>query len=278
MADLAPLPDERSLLQRLWALVVRGILLILFGVALWFPGLVWYTASMPDVVEDPLTPTDVIVVLTGGSERLKVGLSLLKDGRAPLLFVSGVNPETTLDALLQEEAPLPAGLRNRILLGHVAGDTVGNAIETAVWLRAHHMDSLRLVTASYHMPRSLLEFQAALPRARIIAHPVFPASVKQDSWWTYPGTAGLFISEYNKYLVARLRLMLPDGPQEALNNSHPPAPSQGTSLPPLARITPPEAGPVDQPLASAPVIPLEAHPVPPLPTTGLPAPEKGSTE
>jgi uncharacterized SAM-binding protein YcdF (DUF218 family) len=170
---------------------------------------------MPDQVEDPDSPTDAIVVLTGGSERLRVGLDLLRQGKAPLLFVSGVHPDTTLDALLADE-PLPEALKERVILGYVAVDTVGNAVETAVWMRERHLSSLRLVTAAYHMPRSLLEFRAALPWTRVVAHPVFPPNVKQQKWWSYPGTAELFANEYTKYLVARLRLLLPDRPAHGL--------------------------------------------------------------
>ena len=69
-------------------------------------------------------------------------------------------------------------------------------------MRDNGFRSLRLVTANYHMPRSLLQFRHALPDATIIAHPVFPDHVKQDSWWQWPGTARLIIGEYNKFLVA----------------------------------------------------------------------------
>lgn len=186
--------------------VVAGMVLLL----LWLPGLIWYAMSMPRSVPDAATHTDVVVVLTGGSERLETGLDLLRKGRADVLFVSGVHPDTGLDALLREGPELSGDLRGRVVLGHAATDTVGNAIETAVWMRNARRHSLRLVTAAYHMPRSLLEFRAALPEVRILPHPVFPAHVKQDQWWQYPGTALLFASEYTKYLVARLRLLLTD--------------------------------------------------------------------
>lgn len=243
---MAALSDAPSLWKRLKTLSRRIILLGFVGLALWLPGLVWYVSSMPQQIDDPATPADAIVVLTGGSERLHVGLTLLRQGLAPLLFVSGVHPETTLDALLAEEDPIPPSLRERIILGHVAMDTVGNAVETAVWMNAHHLTSLRLVTAAYHMPRSLLEFHAALPYAQVIAHPVFPPNVKRLSWWSYPGTAGLFASEYTKYLVARLRLMMPDTPPRAAVLAPPPpsgtTPSSAPSAPSTSPLSSPSAG------------------------------------
>jgi uncharacterized SAM-binding protein YcdF (DUF218 family) len=66
--------------------------------------------------------------------------------------------------------------------------------------------SLRLVTANYHMPRSLLLFHANLPDINIIPHPVSPESVHLSEWWKHPGTVDLLAMEYDKYLFAYFRL------------------------------------------------------------------------
>lgn len=203
-----------GLVERVVHLTGRMVLIVLAVLAVWLPGLVWFAASMPSEPVAASPPTEAVVVLTGGSERLRTGLDLLEVGAADRLFVSGVHPGTTLDALLAEVRPtLPEDARARIELGHVAADTVGNAIETAVWVRERNVSSLRLVTAGYHMQRSLLEFRTALPDVIIVPHPVFPENVKQGDWWRYSGTTLLFATEYTKYLVAHLRLLLPDRPR-----------------------------------------------------------------
>ena len=89
-----------------------------------------------------------------------------------------------------------------VVLGHEADNTLGNAQETARWMHSQGFRSLRLVTAWYHMPRSLLEFGRAMPEIDIVAHPVFPEQVKSEHWWAWRGTAMLLISEYAKYLAA----------------------------------------------------------------------------
>ncbi len=99
-----------------------------------------------------------------------------------------------------------------IALGYSASDTISNASETAKWMAAQGYLSLRLVTASYHMRRSLLEFRRAMPEARIVPHPVFSENVKLDGWWRWPGTAMLIIGEYNKYLVALVRHLFAGSP------------------------------------------------------------------
>lgn len=225
-----------TLAERAVMLVGRLVVMVLVLLALWVPGLVWFVASMPGTAPDTTTRTDAVVVLTGGSERLRNGLVLLDGAAAGQLFVSGVHPGTGLDALLAETGlDLPDDQRARIDLGHVAADTVGNAIETAVWVRDQGHQSVRLVTASYHMPRSLLEFRAAMPGVTIVPHPVFPQHVKQDDWWRYPGTTSLFVTEYTKYLVAHLRLLMPDRPHRVVASGQTPpqfaAPNEGTQDP-----------------------------------------------
>jgi uncharacterized SAM-binding protein YcdF (DUF218 family) len=182
----------------------------LAAVAAWAVGLVWYAAAIP--VSDPTATgrqADAIVVLTGGSERVQEGLRLLEAGKGRALFISGVParvaPVDLWRALGVVPSPHAAG---RIELGHAAADTLGNARETAAWARRHGHRSLRLVTAAYHMRRALLEFRSLMPEARLIPHPVYPPHVKQEEWWRFPGTAALLAGEYNKYLLAWIRLNL----------------------------------------------------------------------
>jgi uncharacterized SAM-binding protein YcdF (DUF218 family) len=172
---------------------------------LWLAGLVWFAADMPEQLDDISTPTDAIVVLTGGSERLDAGLALLRQKMGRKLFVSGVYRGVDVAELLRLSRQKPDELECCIVLGHAADNTVGNATETAAWMRAEGFHSLRLVTANYHMRRSLSEFRYAMPDTVIIPHPVFPDKVKRNQWWMWPGTAHLIISEYNKFLASRLR-------------------------------------------------------------------------
>jgi uncharacterized SAM-binding protein YcdF (DUF218 family) len=209
VADRAP----RRLGAVQWVLIWIVVL-----AALWLGGLVWYANDIPRAVDDTSTMTDAVVVLTGGSGRVDVGLALLAERRAQKLFVSGVARDVDLDQLLKVSMRQDGRfMRDRIALGHEAGDTPGNARETAEWMAKEGFDSLRLVTASYHMRRSLLELRRALPEARIVPHPVFPSGFRLAEWWRWPGTLSLLASEYSKYLIAAcagaLGITLPELPQ-----------------------------------------------------------------
>ncbi|MBB4286011.1 YdcF family protein [Roseospira goensis] len=195
------------------SLTVRVVLVLapplLLAVA-WVGGLVWYAAAIPVPETDAAgRRADAIVVLTGGSERLRAGLELLERGLGGVLFISGVPAAVAPDDLWRAlaRAPSPA-VAGRVELGHAAADTLGNAEETAAWVRRHGVRTVRLVTAAYHMRRALLEFRPLMPEVRLIPHPVYPPHVKQEEWWRFPGTASLLASEYSKYLVAWLRLNL----------------------------------------------------------------------
>ena len=103
--------------------------------------------------------------------------------------------------LLEGSKRPPGEIECCIEVGHSAGDTAGNADETAAWMGDHGYRSLRLVTSSYHLTRALLEFRLAMPAVTVVPHPVFAETVKQDRWWAWPGTASLIVGEFNKYLL-----------------------------------------------------------------------------
>jgi uncharacterized SAM-binding protein YcdF (DUF218 family) len=178
--------------------------LLVLGAA-WLAGLVWFAETMPAGVADEASETDAIVVLTGGSQRVQSGLALLSAGKAKKLFVSGVYHGVDVAALLRVSRQAPDRVACCVVLGHDADNTLGNALETATWMRQEGFRSLRLVTSSYHMRRSLLEFGRAMPEATIVAHPVFPESLRHAPWWRSPGSASLVVWEYDKYLLALAR-------------------------------------------------------------------------
>lgn len=200
-------PDDRPHVRWRPALKAGGVLAgaVLALAGAWFLGFLWFVATLPTRVEDSATRTDAIVVLTGGSERLATGITLLQNGLAGRLFISGVHRGVDVADILKLARAQHPDLAGSIVLGHAADDTVGNAAETAQWVGREGVGSLRLVTGAYHMPRSLAEFRRAVPDITIIPHPVFPDTVKSREWWRWPGTAALLATEYSKYLAAEIR-------------------------------------------------------------------------
>jgi uncharacterized SAM-binding protein YcdF (DUF218 family) len=170
---------------------------------MWVGGLVWFVISSLSITPDHGAATDAIVVLTGGRLRLEAGLDLLGAGRAQKLFISGVNPHVDRLALLRV-AGHAGNDDSRIVLGHEADNTFGNARETAAWMHQEGYRSLRLVTSWYHMQRSLIEFERAMPDVAVVAEPVFPHA-ESDTWESWFELGSLAVNEYDKYLATLVR-------------------------------------------------------------------------
>lgn len=162
-------------------------------------GFVWYAESINRAPQDTTTQTDAIVVLTGGRNRVEEGLRLLKKDLAKKLFISGVFQRVSVEDL-KKKYKIDGTPSCCIELGYQARNTIGNAKETALWVVRNGFKSIRLVTSTYHMPRSLLEFKRYMPDIEIIPHPTQSRRVKQKDWWYWPGTLSLMIREYLKFL------------------------------------------------------------------------------
>ncbi len=176
------------------------VLLVLLIV--WAGGLVSFATAIPQSPPALPSEADAIVVLTGGSERLPAGIALLEMGVAERLFVSGVHEGVDVAEILDLNHQAPPTLACCIELGHDARHTVGNAHETAHWMAAGDRRSMVLVTANYHMPRSLVLFRRIMPDIAITPHPVVSGSVRTDIWWRHPRTLILLAGEFSKFLVS----------------------------------------------------------------------------
>ncbi len=194
--------DEKS-----WPRVLFYTLAV--ALVLWAIGLFEFAGAIPNSIASLEVKTDAIVVLTGGSGRVQEGIDLMDQGRSKKLFVSGVYKGLDVASLLELSKKNPGELSCCIGIGY-AEDTITNALETRDWARDNAVKSIRLVTSAYHMPRAMLEFKNVLVDITVIKHPVFTDHVKQERWWSYPGTTMLIISEYNKFILAWLRHRMRD--------------------------------------------------------------------
>lgn len=195
-----------------WGVLSLLFILLYCLAALWLGGFLRYVETLGALAgRTDERATDAIVVPTGGAERIDAGLRLLQGAKAKKLFITGVHKGTSAEMLQQLRGQYPPQLfACCVELGTAAEDTAGNAAETAAWARKEGHTSLRLVTAAYHLPRSLVEFHRFMPGVELVGQPVFTDSVRLDEWWRHPGTARLLAGEFNKYLASLLRSRLLD--------------------------------------------------------------------
>jgi uncharacterized SAM-binding protein YcdF (DUF218 family) len=198
--------DWRRLRRTLAILAsLLGVVAIAFlGGFGWFANHVSHLAT-PD---DP-QKADAIIVLTGGQSRLDAGMALLESGKGERLLISGVHPSATrrqLQIALGGDKQLFACC---VDLDRTALDTIGNAEESAKWVETHDYGSVILVTNNYHMPRSLLEMGRLLGKARLEPYPVVNSNLDNGEWLTKPEALRVLFTEYNKYLLALARGIVP---------------------------------------------------------------------
>ena len=177
--------------------------------ATFIAGLQHFVLTLPQAPQGQLQVTDGIVVMTGGQQRLDDGLRLLTTQDGGKMLISGVGEGVSRAVLVQE-----LGLDDHkaellfccVELDFEAGNTRGNAIATRNWALGHDMRSLRLVTASYHMPRALLVFARELPEFDLYQWPVAPADLNLSGWWWDRAMIRLLTREYAKYLAETIRI------------------------------------------------------------------------
>lgn len=165
--------------------------------SLWAIGFVVYAVTLPGPAG--AERTDAIVVPTGGEGRIARGLDLLRAGDARQLLVTGVDRDVKPAEFAAEYSVEEPLMQCCITLGHAAMDTRGNAAETAEWVEANNVASLRLVTANWHMRRTAIELGSALPD---------DVKVVEDAVATSPSLRILFL-EYHKLIASFVLQYLP---------------------------------------------------------------------
>lgn len=160
-------------------------------ILLWALGFVLFVMLLPGPADE--RPTDAIVVLTGGPGRIQRGISLLQDGKAKRMLVSGVDRRVKPHELAIEYDAPPKLFERKIDLGHESVDTRSNASEAAAWLKRRRYQSVRLVTTDWHMARARFDLRQAVGST---------VEVVPDAVPSEPHLVPL-LKEYNKYLLRR---------------------------------------------------------------------------
>src|SRR5271156_2720883 len=189
--------------RRITAITVKLALLGVLVLVLGFAGFVWLLPSGGVALD---RNADGIVVLTGGTSRVTDAPEMLAAARGKRLLITGVNPGTTTGDIARQTVDYGRLLKCCVDLDYSALNTLGNAVQARRWALDHGFKSLIVVTSAYHMPRALAELSHQLPDVALIPYPVVSDRLRTEPWWSNGATTRLVLSEYLKYLAAKVRM------------------------------------------------------------------------
>ena len=162
----------------------------------WLAGLTWFAIMVPRAAG--AVQTDGVVVLTGAPGRIQRGIEVLDKGWSDRMLVSGVDREVKPNEFAAQYHLSRPTMRCCVELGYRSTDTRTNALETARWIAANHLKSVRLVTTDWHMRRAAFDLGSVAPKGtRII----------EDAVRSKPEPRTL-LNEYNKLLARRIAVWL----------------------------------------------------------------------
>jgi uncharacterized SAM-binding protein YcdF (DUF218 family) len=210
MTSLSTAVRTRRLRSALLRLLAFGAAVLIVG----FGVFVWYLPSRQIVLD---RDADGIVVLTGGTSRVNDALELLAAHRGKRLLITGVNTGTTTADIAREIPNYKNLLTCCVDLDYSALNTLGNATQARLWATDHGFRSLIVVTSAYHMPRALAELEHQLPHAALIPFPVLSDRLRIEPWWSNGDTTKLVMSEYLKFLFAKVRMRFEPAPSDTGN-------------------------------------------------------------
>jgi uncharacterized SAM-binding protein YcdF (DUF218 family) len=160
------------------------------------------------VLEDPLEHVDAALVLAGDPyyERTGTGASLVRDGWARLLVVTGGEPGPGDSAESLREKAIALGVpAERIRMETVSHSTREALVAVASVLRAEQVASVAIVTSPYHQRRAYLVARQALRGLRLVNRPVRGSFWDSRRWWAHRESRRVVVSEYGKLAYYALR-------------------------------------------------------------------------
>ncbi|MDA1136534.1 MAG: YdcF family protein [Proteobacteria bacterium] len=190
-------------------------LLIFIIIFIYFcTGLLKYKEEVQSLKEYSIKEAANFVILTGGSNRIKEGLKLIK-GFSKLelmnidILISGTGKgftKSNISELLLKNDLLNMFIECCLELDSKSKNTRSNALETLKWVNKNSIKQLILITSNYHMPRAFLEFKNKMPNLKIIKYPITPEKHNINNWIYSYETFSLIFLEYCKFLIAHSRI------------------------------------------------------------------------
>lgn len=201
---------------RIWRMArwpAAAVVALCMAFGLGFVGFATYVGTLS--TPGNLQAADGIIVLTGGQSRIDAAVDLMKSGKGKRLLISGVHPTANREALRAATGGDRKMFSCCVDIDYEALDTIGNATESAKWVRQHAFESVILVTNNYHIPRTLLEMRRLLGEADLQPYPVVNRRLDGGRWLDKPEAIRVLFTEYTKFVAALARAAVDDPDQSS---------------------------------------------------------------
>lgn len=157
--------------------------------------------------QNNINPSNNLVVLTGGTNRIKQTLKLfiVQSSKNYNLLISGAGKgfnKNIVATFLPQKDLYKNKLHCCIYIENKSKNTMSNAIETYKWIRNNNFKSITLITSDYHMQRALIEFKKILFDIKII-----PFILKNNNE-SLTKKIKNYLFEYLKFIITRIRVIL----------------------------------------------------------------------
>ena len=195
----------RSILKTICIVLISSIL------TYFLIGLIEYKDKILSNITYISKKSSNIVILTGGTNRIKDGLKIVNKFEKSSTFnskilVSGTGKGFTKMSLAKNIDFDFNLIECCIELDSISTNTYSNAFETLKWVKKNNISEFILITSNYHMPRAFLEFKYRMPNLKIFTYPITPEKHNINMWLSSFQTFSLIFSEYCKFIVANLRI------------------------------------------------------------------------
>ena len=144
-----------------------------------------------------------IVVLTGNRGRLTTGLNLIANNPGSMMLITGVSKGVKYSDIIKNNNLK----KDRINLGYSAKSTVGNAIETSLWIKKHNISEIILVTDNWHMQRAIILFNARMPNINILPYAINSFDFKLKDYLKFDDRTFFIYKEHIKYIASHIQVI-----------------------------------------------------------------------
>ena len=183
----------------------RVIILVALILILYFMSFINFLFNVDKnfMVKNNINNINNIVVLTGNAGRLAVGLDLMDNNINSRMLITGVAKGVKYSDIIKNRD----SKKDRIDLGYNAHSTLGNALETALWVKERNINDIILITDNWHMPRTLLLFKASMPNREIVPYALKTVNFKFKDYLQFYNITFFIYEEHMKYIISHVQVL-----------------------------------------------------------------------